>query len=280
MNRIILLFLISGLLLGCTGTTTETSGQSDVQTPPTSAPDTTAPAANDTSAPGNTANDTVETDPQVPDTAETANDTDPIEPVVNSKEVLILGRSVAYGWMEYLDAEYFCQDEECYTGTMEATYQGYDFIYSEIDIPPDVATSAVERVDLYGDNAGTVFFKLCFDDFESDESMENAARNEDYVKYVYDEVVTKRGKKLIVGNALPRVEEYTDSTLTSNHLAYNSWLDDFASTHDDIQVLDLYGILTTSSGNLNMDYASDEYDSHPNDLAYSKITPKFMELLN
>jgi hypothetical protein len=207
-------------------------------------------------------------------------DNSPNESAASGKEVLILGRSVAYGWMEYLGAEYVCQDEECYTGTMEADYQGYHFVYSEIDIPPEVATSAVERVDSYGDDAGTVFFKLCFDDFESDESLENALRNENYVKYVYDEMVTKRGKKLIVGNALPKVEEYTDSDLSANHHAYNSWLNDFASTHDNVQVLGLYVILSTSSGNMDMDYASDEYDSHPNDLAYSKITPEFMKLLD
>jgi hypothetical protein len=274
MNRTILLLLVFGLVLGCTGAP---------QAPASDTPAAAQPAVNDSPSGAsmedtsgvmeNTSNATADTSDTVDGPAGTA-------PSGSGKEVLILGRSVAYGWMEYLGGEYVCQDEECATGTVEADYQGYHFIYSEIDIPPQVATSAVERVDLYGDDADTVFFKLCFDDFESDESMENAARNENYVKYVYDEAVTKRGKKLIVGNALPKVEEYTDSDLTANHRAYNSWLNDFASTHDGIKVLDLYGILSTDSGNMNMAYASDQYDSHPNSAGYAKITPEFMKLLD
>lgn len=274
MNRTLLLLIAFGLILGCTGTPQPPGGQNASAN--TMENDSGAMPSDGAMETGSAADSGAS---QAGDSGTTSPPDDGASSVSDGSDVLILGRSVAYGWMEYIGAEYVCQDEECYTGTMEGDYQGYHFIYSEIDIPPEVATSAVERVDLYGDDADTVFFKLCFDDFESDESLENAKRNENYVKYVYDEVVTKRGKNLIVGNALPKVEEYTDSDLTANHQAYNSWLESFASTHDNVQVLDLYGILSTSSGNMNMDYASDEYDSHPNDLAYSKITPEFMKLL-
>lgn len=272
MNRTILLLIAFGLLLGCTGAP-QAPEHDSASAPAASGSPTGETTQNDSGVMENTSDASG-------DSSDTADEPTSTAPSGSGKEVLILGRSVAYGWMEYLDAEYVCQNEICDVGTMETAYSGYDFVYSEIDIPPAVATSAVERVDSYGDDADTVFFKLCFADFESDESGENLARNKAYVQYVYDEVVTKRGKKLIVGNALPMVEEYTDSGLTANHRAYNSWLENFASTHDDIQVLDLYGILSTSSGNMNMDYALDEYDSHLNDLAYSKITPKFMELLD
>lgn len=181
--------------------------------------------------------------------------------------------------MEYLGMEYVCQDEECNTGTLEGAYQGYDLIYSEIGIPPEVASSAADRINLYGDRADTVFFKLCFADFESDPYGDNLARNKAYVQDVYEAAVTEGGKKLIVGNALPMVAEYTDADLVANHRAYNRWLDDFASTRDDIQVLDLYGTVSDSDGNLRSDYAEDPYDSHLNDAAYSVITPEFIELV-
>jgi len=196
-----------------------------------------------------------------------------------AKTVLMLGRSVTNGWMEYFGAEYVCADEECSIGTYEANYSGYRIIYYEMETPPQIIASAIGGLDEYGNMAETVFFKLCFDDFESDESGDNLKRNEGYVESIYNEVVVKRNKTLIVGNALPKVSEYTDQELVSNHRAYNQWLDGFARTHKDMEVLDLYGILSEPDGSLKSPYSLDQYDSHLNNAAYSQISPKFLDLL-
>jgi len=196
-----------------------------------------------------------------------------------NKGVLMLGRSVTRNWMDYLGAEYVCDDPDCNSATHRANLSGYQLINVELSSPPDIADSAISAVDTYGNEADTVFFKLCFVDFESDESGSNLAANEGYVQKVYDEIVTKRHKKLIMGNALPKVKGETDSALVANHKAYNAWLNNFASTHSDIKVLDLYGTVSESDGSLKSSYAVDSEDSHLNSAAYAQITPKFLSLL-
>ncbi|MFN7990816.1 MAG: SGNH/GDSL hydrolase family protein [Candidatus Micrarchaeia archaeon] len=193
--------------------------------------------------------------------------------------VLILGRSVARGWIDYMGGEYTCFDEGCGNAAYVANYSGRTFIYSELDPPPDIVGSAADRLERFGDRADTVFFKLCFVDFESDPSGENLRRDEGYIQAAYDEIVVKRHKKMIVGNALPSVASSTDQTLVSSHREYNRWLDGFAKSHKDIKVLDLYGMLSDSSGSLDPRYASSPDDSHPNAAGYSRITPGFLALL-
>ncbi|MBU1681693.1 hypothetical protein KKE38_02650, partial [Candidatus Micrarchaeota archaeon] len=95
-----------------------------------------------------------------------------------------------------------------------------------------------------------------------------------------DEVVTKRNRKLIVGNALPMVSEYNDPLLVSDHKAYNAWLADFAASHDGIEVMDFYGEVAASDGSLKSEYAVASDDSHWNNKAYAAVTPDFLELLN
>ncbi|MBU0532156.1 hypothetical protein KKB44_01550 [Candidatus Micrarchaeota archaeon] len=196
---------------------------------------------------------------------------------VTENKVLILGRSVAYGWMEYLGFEWTCDDEECYTGSPRGTYEDYYFIYYELDYPPEIADSAIEGVDTYGTDAEVIFFKFCFVDFTADD--ETIQLNEQLVEDVYQGVVVEHNKKLIVGNALPMVAQDTEPALVTNHRNYNQWLDNFAATHDNVEVLDLYGILSDSNGNLRSDYALATDDSHLNDVAYAEITSQFMDLL-
>lgn len=269
MDRIMILIVIGLLVFGCTGDTAP-PGQPGAQenlSQHSGTQDTTE--VNDTAAATPPGDVTRPQDVMPPTTGGTG-----------SRTVLILGRSVAGAWMEYLGADYVCDDEACDTGTYQVDHGGYTFIYAELDTPPDIDDSALRAVDRYGQDANTVFFKLCFADFESDPYGGNLADNKGYVQNVYGGIVTQRHKKLIVGNALPMVAEYTDNDLVSNHRAYNQWLTSFAASHVDIEVLDLYGMLSDSSGNLKSQYPLDAYDSHLNDAAYAKITPGFMELLD
>jgi hypothetical protein len=267
MNKTISFFLIAGLLLfGCAADTQQVPEQPSE-----------APQVPDT---------TYDEDTYVPEAPEEEPDgedevSEPGPAVTQQKaNVLILGRSVAYAWMEeYMGLPWECDDEECATGGPRGTYQGHYLIYYELDYPPEIARSAATGADTYGQDADTVFFKFCFVDFAADDTLQNARDNEQLVEDVYQYIVVDRGKKLIVGNALPQVSAHTEPALVSNHKAYNAWLDDFAATHDDVEVLDLYGTLADSSGNLKPNYAVDPQDSHLNNDAYAAITPQFMDLL-
>jgi hypothetical protein len=198
---------------------------------------------------------------------------------VKSRNVLMLGRSVTNGWMNHLKGEWLCLDEKCDYYVYKANYSGYMFIYYELSSPPDIVATAIDGLNTYGNNADTVFFKLCFVDFEADSSGENFKRNTGYVESIYNEVVVKRNKKLIVGNALPMVSQYTDNELVSAHKKYNQWLNSFESSHAGVKVLNLYGILADANGNLKKNYALDQYDSHLKDVAYTEITSEFMKVI-
>ena len=185
-------------------------------------------------------------------------------------KVLMLGRSVSYAWAEYMGLEW--QEDESYRGR----YDGKDMRYREVSPPPDISESAASMLDQY--DSDVVFFKLCFVDFGQEEG-EMLAENEEYVRRVYEEAVTKRHRRLIIGNALPQVGMYASDGLRSNQREYNRWLSAFASMHPDVQVLDLYGMLADSDGSLKGEYAASPDDSHLNGRAYAKITPALMEAI-
>ncbi|MCI0503138.1 SGNH/GDSL hydrolase family protein [Candidatus Micrarchaeota archaeon] len=186
-------------------------------------------------------------------------------------DVLMLGRSVAYGWSEYMGLEW--QEDESYVGE----YEGKTFRYLHMDYPPDIDDSAIRAIGAY--DYDIVFFKLCFVDFGT-EYGDMLADDKQYIQNIYNEAVVNRHKKLIVGNALPQVPGDTTPGLRQNHQEYNRWLADFAATHDGVYVLDLYGMLADGSGSLNSAYATSYEDSHPNRAGYGRITPAFMDRID
>jgi hypothetical protein len=162
------------------------------------------------------------------------------------------------------------QEDESYLGT----YQGKKIRYYQLSTPPDIADSAITAISTY--DSDIVFFKLCFADFNGEQ--DNLVENKRYVEEIYSEVVTKKHKKLIIGNALPQIAQDTTSEIKQEHQAYNSWLSNFAATHQHAQILDLYGMLSNSNGALKPEYAVG--DSHLNDNAYAKITPALIQAIN
>lgn len=238
------------------------------------------PSASDDSAPGTVGEGTQggasDTGGTGPDDSVSGNDGGDSSDVSDSSdspdskgktEVLMLGRSVAYGWSEYMGLEW--QEDESYYGT----YEGKKIRYLHMDYPPDIDDSAIRAIRTY--DPDIVFFKLCFVDF-STEYGDMLAEDKEYVENVYREAVMNRHKRLIVGNALPQVSRDTTSGLKQNHQEYDRWLDEFASTHANVSVLDLHGMLSDGSGALRSDYASSYEDSHPNRAGYARITPAFM----
>lgn len=189
-------------------------------------------------------------------------------------KVLMLGRSVLGGWFEHWGYDY--------EGPVER--EGYTLDYGELEVPPAIVSSAKDLVDENADQGTIVFFKLCFDDFESgskDEMKSNLAKNKKYVQQVYDYVVKDKGLKLIIGNSLPRVKAYTDKDLVWNHRQFNKWLNQFSEDHpDEVYIFDQYSVLSDSSGNLKKEYAVDSEDSHLNGRAYSALDEKYFKFLN
>jgi hypothetical protein len=217
-----------------------------------------------------------QTGPGVPAAPPVANSTEPQGPAATvpqtagKDDLLLLGRSVSQGWAEYMGLGW---DEN---NTMSGTYQGYRIRRFEVDPPPDIADSAARGMDRF--DSDIVFFKLCFVDFSGDANV-SLAEDEGYVAKVYDEAVTKRHRKLIVGNALPQVAADTGDGLRYNHEKYDEWLGNFASTHKGIYVLDLYGLLADSNGALRADYEMAPDNSHLNSVAYARITPELMSII-
>jgi len=119
------------------------------------------------------------------------------------------------------------------------------------------------------------FFKFCFVDFPVDNETEGRQRYSDLIQTVTNayQMTSERNMKLIVGNALPLLKP-NDPTLELQK-EYNTWLDNFASNHDDVMVFDFFSILTDRTGKLRKDLARSADDSHPNDKTYTLLDEHF-----
>ncbi|MBU1692422.1 MAG: SGNH/GDSL hydrolase family protein [Verrucomicrobia bacterium] len=178
--------------------------------------------------------------------------------------ILMCGRSVMAGWMEYL-------------GPDDAG--GRTPVYGGLDLPPGIVGSFQAQV-AANPEARIAFFKLCFEDFaggDRDSAGANLERNKAYVEQAYA-VCAGAGVGMIVGNALPQVSAYTDGDLVWNHRQYNAFLADFAAGHANCWVFDFYGALADSGGNLKGRYASGSEDSHPNGAGYKVLTQKLKDM--
>jgi len=197
--------------------------------------------------------------------------------VVGGEDVVYMcGRSVLGGWFEHWGWDYDYENP--------VRFGSYDLVYEEMDVPPGIVDTAIDVARAAAESGGaTVFFKFCFEDFaggDEYEARENLEDNIRMVNEVVESVVEEGGLTLIIGNALPMVQEYTDEWLVWNHREYNRFLEELAAASGGrVVVLDLYGTLSTSGGWLRPEYAADEYDSHLNDAAYDALDVKLAEIL-
>lgn len=190
----------------------------------------------------------------------------------SGKKVFMLGRSVMNGWFRHWNPE------DPYQPVKK---NGYTLYYKEISGPPDIVTSTEEKL-AEADNNTIIFFKFCFVDFvggSGQEIQSNLSDNQKYVEQVY-EAVNNKGLKLIIGNALPQVDNVTDNFMVDNHDQFNEWLEGFASSHENVKIFDQYGILADDQGNLRAEYATNPDDSHPNEAGYKEMDAPFFELLD
>ena len=184
--------------------------------------------------------------------------------------VYMLGRSVMAGWFSHWGGSPYTRDR-------------FTLEYHEVQSPPDIVASALAIVDsLLLCDQPVLFFKLCFVDFVGGDSLtaqENLDRNVGYVDSVYA-AASRRGLKMIAGNALPQVANASDAWLVWNHRQYNQRLLDLAAQHPDtLAVFDFYSVLADGSGNLKSGYASGPDDSHPNDAGYAALDSAFFPFL-
>ncbi len=195
----------------------------------------------------------------------------------SSRAVHMCGRSVLGGWFDHWGWGWDPADP--------ASFHGYSMYYHEMESPPGIADTARGVIeDLADKGGGTVFFKLCFADFEGgdrDNAEANLERNQEIVRAVVDAAVEAGNVFLLLGNALPLVREYCDQWLVDNQRRYNAFLEGLAESHPGrIVVLDLYGTLAASGGWLKPEYAADPYDSHLNDAAYRALDPVLEKALS
>lgn len=192
---------------------------------------------------------------------------DTTAPVPSGDNVInMCGRSVLGGWFYHRgwqgDAD------------TPVSFAGWNLYYHEMDTPPDIVDSA-KRVIREAGPGGIVFFKLCFADFEGGD-RQMAEANLERNKGIIDEVVKasrqQSGQVLLLGNALPVVQSSYDQWMVENQRAYNDYLESLtAMSSIRVVIVDLYGTLATPQGYLNPAYASDPYDSHPNEAGYDAL---------
>ena len=178
-------------------------------------------------------------------------------------DVYMNGRSVMNSWFDYW-------------GGNPVERNGYTLHYMELDGDlGNIFNTFADNVS--GLSANTVvFFKFCFVDFYGD----NLAQLQNIVEQVI-ETSQSVGLRLIIGNALPRINGETDAALVTEHNAYNSWLQGKASANSSVWIYDFYSILSDGSGNLRAEYSVDPgSDSHLNESAYAALDPSFFNLLD
>lgn len=185
-------------------------------------------------------------------------------------DVLMMGRSVMGGWFEHWGREW--------DGPI--TREGHTLEYAQVDTPPTIVDTAIERIQ--GAPDGTiVFFKLCFADFWADDpgTVDTVlATNAGYVQAVVA-AARERGLVIVLGNALPQTEQNTARYLVELHGRYNEALEDIADGREGVYVFDLYGALTDGGTSLAPGMAVSTNDAHLTDAAYDRLDEEFFPFL-
>jgi hypothetical protein len=193
---------------------------------------------------------------------------------IGSKVINMCGRSVLGGWFYH----WGWQGDPA----TPAAFAGWNLYYHEVESPPGIVNGARQVIREAGPG-GIVFFKLCFADFAGGD-RQTAEANLEFNKGIVDEVVQasrqQPGLVLLLGNALPVVQSSCDQWMVENQRAYNDYLESLTAISSvRIAIVDLYGTLATPEGYLDPRYASDPYDSHPNQDGYDALDPVLRAVL-
>lgn len=187
----------------------------------------------------------------------------------------MLGRSVTYNWFQHWGWE---GDDET-----PVVHGHYLLFHHSIDDPENMVNSVRDIVSTLPDDPGIVVqWKFCFDDFGgAEDAQPTIQRNEGIVQQVYELVVAQHSHKLIIGNALPKVELNVDPELIAAQRQYNLWLADFQAMHrEQVFVWDQYSVLADANGALRANLATAPDDSHPNDAGYRALDAKYFNFVD
>jgi hypothetical protein len=203
-------------------------------------------------------------------------------------KILMAGRSTMVLWFKHWNWPYPLRVKTTYK-SWPISYRKYacDNLYLEYlplhgPISKDPALAFGRRMlksfetGLYRDKYDATFFKFCFVDFTFNEEERQTRFNDltNTVAAAY-EITNKRKIKLIIGNALP-LQEPSDATLQLQK-EYNTWLQEFTKSHENVLLFDLFGPLTDKNGKLKYELARGKGDNHPNDRAFSLLDKAFFK---
>jgi hypothetical protein len=190
---------------------------------------------------------------------------------IDRGSVLVLGRSVMTGWMAHWGGD----------ASTTAVFDGHEVQFREIEGPPGIAQSAVEAMGS-APVGSTVLFKYCFVDFNGgDYAGELDAYMRD-IERVADEA-NRRGLRLILGTALPKVRGESTPELVAEHREFGARVERFVGQRraagQAVAVLDLNAVLTDDDGALDRRFAVSGDDSHLNETAYDTLDEALRPLL-
>ncbi len=191
------------------------------------------------------------------------------EPIAG--DVLMMGRSVIYGWFVHWG----------WDGNGTVDFHGFDMAYAELPSPPDIGAAAAALI-AKRPQGSVVFFKLCFVDFWASSQGDVDANVKECLGYAREAVEEARqvNVKIVLGNALPKVRSETTPALVKAHQRYNEGLVELAAEYENAVVFDQYSLLVSADGSLTKGLAVTADDSHLSDLAYQLLDEALLETLN
>ena len=184
--------------------------------------------------------------------------------------IVLFGRSVTQQWFRHWGV---APERGVTKGRYQLLHRVFsDYLPSESGWPEQI-DRIVRR---YAKHLQAVHYKHCFVDFEANTDLSRYQRIADAVRRA---VVQRQGKALIIGNALPLVEQASSAAIVAKQRAYNAWLRTFAAKHPRVFVFDQYQVLSTHEGYLKAEYAVSPSDSHLNKAGYQALDVAYFTFL-
>ena len=184
--------------------------------------------------------------------------------------IAMLGRSVTEQWFAYWGAR-------PNTGHQRGRFRLLHRAFTEYSPSREAWTAQADRLlTRFGARLDALHYKLCFVDFTSGTKL---APLREIAEGMYEVVVKKHGKRLIIGTALPAVLDASPKAVRELHYRYNQWLRRFAAAHPKVLIFDQYRILANAEGLLKLAFRQGPQDSHLQPGAYRELTHAYFRFL-
>jgi hypothetical protein len=184
--------------------------------------------------------------------------------------IAMFGRSVTAQWFSHWGVKTHGGYQH---GRFRVLHRVFDPYEPDESAWPRQAKQVLKR---YGRYLAAVQYKLCFVDFTDGTDLDDY---EDLARAMYEVVVKRFGKRLIIGNALPAVKSASSQKIIALHRRYNAWLEAFAAKHPGVVVFDQYRVLSSPAGYLKASYAQAPNDSHLNGAGYEALNKAYFPFL-